>query len=144
MPDYRFFHPIEIRYGDLDPQGHVNNAKYLTYMEQARVQYMQQLGLWDGGSFMEIGIILAEARLTFRAPVRFGQAVRAGARVSRIGNRSLAMDYSLEDTDSGAVLATGAAVLVAYDYRTAQTIPVPDEWRQRISQFEEKDFSVPA
>jgi acyl-CoA thioesterase FadM len=85
MPDYRFFHPIEIRYGDLDPQGHVNNAKYLTYMEQARVQYMQQLGLWDGGSFMEIGIILAEARLTFRAPVRFGQAVRAGARVSRTG-----------------------------------------------------------
>ena len=37
MSAYHFSYPIEVRYGDLDPQGHVNNAKYLTYMEQARV-----------------------------------------------------------------------------------------------------------
>ena len=44
MTDYKFFHPIEVRYGDLDPQGHVNNAKYLTYFEQARVHYLISLG----------------------------------------------------------------------------------------------------
>ena len=37
MADFRFYHPIEVRYGDLDPQGHVNNARYLTYLEQARI-----------------------------------------------------------------------------------------------------------
>ncbi len=38
MTDFRFFHPVEVRYGDLDPQGHLNNAKYLTFFEQARVR----------------------------------------------------------------------------------------------------------
>ena len=46
MTPYRFHHPIEVRYGDLDPQGHLNNAKYLTYFEQARVNYLIDLGLF--------------------------------------------------------------------------------------------------
>ena len=44
MSQFRFYHPIEVRYGDLDPQGHVNNAKHLTYFEQARISYMVELG----------------------------------------------------------------------------------------------------
>ena len=72
MPTFCFYHPIEVRYGDLDPQGHVNNAKYMTYMEQARVAYIRHLGLWPGGSFLDLGIILADARITFRKPILFG------------------------------------------------------------------------
>ena len=49
MTKFRYYHLIEVRYGDLDPQGHVNNACYLTYMEQARIGYIQHLGLWAGG-----------------------------------------------------------------------------------------------
>jgi hypothetical protein len=51
MNEFRFYHPIEVRYSDLDPQGHVNNAKFLTYLEQARIEYIGKLGLWDGSSF---------------------------------------------------------------------------------------------
>jgi len=65
MSDYRFFHPISVRYGDLDPQGHVNNAGFLTYMEGARVSYIRRLGLWDGKSFLEIGFILARVELDY-------------------------------------------------------------------------------
>lgn len=141
MTAYRFFHPIEIRYGDLDPQGHVNNARYLTYFEQTRANYLRHLGLWDGKSFLEIGIILAEARVSFLAPVLFGQQVQVGARVSKIGNKSLTMHYSLEDIQTGLQLAAGEAVLVAYDYAAAKTIPVPPAWRQTISEFEGASLS---
>ncbi len=133
---FRFYHPIEVRYGDLDPQGHVNNARYLTYMEQARIQYVHQLGLWNGDSFMDVGIILADVHVTYLAPIHFGQELRVGARVSRIGNKSLEMNYLLEDAHSGVELARGSSVLVAYDYRSSQTILVPDQWRQIISEFE--------
>jgi acyl-CoA thioester hydrolase len=44
MPGFHYYHPIEVRYGDLDPQGHVNNARYLTYLEQARIGYIRHLG----------------------------------------------------------------------------------------------------
>ena len=136
MPDFRFFHEIEVRYGDLDPQAHVNNAKFLTYMEQGRIAYIRDLGLWDGRSFFDIGIILAEARVTFLAPIYFGQKVKVGVRVSEIGNKSMTMEYVLLDSESGEKLATGSSVLVAYDYRLAQSRPIPDHWREVIKRFE--------
>lgn len=94
MPEYNFYHPIEVRYGDLDPQGHLNNAKYLTYMEQARIHYIEHLGLWDGGSFLDIGLILAQVEITFHAPVLFGQQVRVGMRTTTLGNKSMDMAYN--------------------------------------------------
>lgn len=136
MPDFRYFHEIEVRYGDLDPQAHVNNAKFLTYMEQGRIAYIRDLGLWDGRSFFDIGIILAEARVTFLAPIHFGQKVKVGVRVSEIGNKSMTMEYLLLDGESGEKLATGSSVLVAYDYRLAQTRRIPDHWRETITRFE--------
>jgi len=54
MSQFNFYHPIEVRYGDLDPQGHVNNAKQVTYFEQARIAYKIHLGLFAiGQSFMD-------------------------------------------------------------------------------------------
>lgn len=146
MNHYRFFHPIEIRYGDLDPQGHVNNARYLTYMEQARIQYIKHLGLWQGESFLDVGIILAEVRVTFHASILFGQPIQVGVRVSRLGNKSMDMEYLIHNADTGQEFATGSSVLVAYDYRSLRTIPIPPHWRQTISQFEglaEPQHSLP-
>jgi acyl-CoA thioester hydrolase len=137
MTQYRFYYPIEIRYGDLDPQGHVNNAKYMTYFEQTRVQYLIHLGLFNKGqSFLNVGIILAEARITFLSPLGFGEDARVGACTTRLGNKSFDMDYSLQDTANGKEIATGSAVLVSYDYSTQTTIPIPDHWRKCISGFE--------
>lgn len=137
MARFRFYHLIEVRYGDLDPQAHVNNASFLTYMEQARISYIQALGLWDGRSFMDIGIILAEAQVVYKAPIYYGQKVRAGVRVSKLGTKSLTMEYVLEDADSGLPLATGKTILVTYDYHQSCSIPIPEDWRQKINAFEE-------
>lgn len=137
MPEFRFHYPIQVRYGDLDPQGHVNNAKYLTYFEQARVHYLLRLGLFDKGqSFTNIGIILAEVRVTFLAPLQYGTDVRIGMRISRLGNKSMTAEYTLMDAASNKELATGSAVLVGYDYRTNETLPIPEEWRGKIAEFE--------
>jgi acyl-CoA thioester hydrolase len=136
MADFQFFHPVEVRYGDLDPQGHVNNARYLTYFEQARVSYIVHLGLWKHGSFMDFGLILADAQVTFKAPVLFGQRVQVGVRSIRLGNKSMTMEYRLEDIETGKELATGSSVMVAYNYHKEETIPIPTDWRQRIEQFE--------
>ena len=136
MSKFRFYHPIEVRYGDLDPQGHVNNARYLTYMEQARVKYVRAVGMWDGGSFLHLGMIMADARITFKSPILWGQPIRVGVRIVRLGRKSMDSIYSIEDTQSGQILAEGSSVLVAYDYKSASTIPIPDHWRQIIAEFE--------
>ena len=137
MGEFRFLHPIEVRYSDLDPQGHVNNARFLTFFEQARVSYLIHLGLFSKDqSFLDVGIIIADAKVTFLAPVYFGQDVRVGVRVSRIGNKSMSMEYQMIDSADGKELATGSTTLVAFDYHEHQTIPVPQKWRTKIHDFE--------
>jgi len=137
MSDYHFYHSIEVRYGDLDPQGHVNNAKHLTYFEQARVAYMIHLGLFTKDqSFMKIGVIVADVHITYLAPVYFGQNIRIGVRTAKIGNKSMAWEQDVMDADSGQELSQGKLVIVTYDYETGKTISVPQEWREKIIEFE--------
>ena len=137
MSEFRFFHPIEVRYGDLDPQGHLNNAKYLTYFETARINYFVHLGLFKPGqSFMDIGIILADARITFHAPVQYGTLVKVGVRTSKLGNKSMTIEQNIVNAETDEELATGQVILVAFDYHTNKTLPIPKEMRETISNFE--------
>jgi acyl-CoA thioester hydrolase len=137
MSDYHFYHPIEVRYGDLDPQGHVNNAKHLTYFEQARIQYMIELGLFTKDqSFMEIGVILADVHITYFEPIYFGQNIKVGVHASKIGNRSMTWQQNIVAADTGKELAKGEVVMVTYDYKEEKTIPIPQEWREKIIEFE--------
>ncbi len=137
MTDYRFYHPIEVRYADIDAQGHLNNAKFLTYFEQARIQYLRHLGLFSSGqSFMDIGVILADVHLAFRAPVLWGMDVRVGVRTLKLGNKSMTVAQCLRNGPDGPVMAEGEVVLVTYDYRSGVTIPLPQAWRDIIARFE--------
>ena len=137
MSDYHFYHPIEVRYGDLDPQGHVNNAKHLTYFEQARVQYMIELGLFSKDqSFMKIGVILADVHITYFEPIYFGQNIKVGVRASRFGTKSMTWDQNILEAETGKELARGEVVIVTFDYKEGKTIPIPQEWREKISEFE--------
>ncbi len=136
MGSFLFYHPIEVRYGDLDAQGHVNNACYLTYLEQARIAYIHHIGLWSGSSFLDMGVILADLHITYRAPIYYGQPIRVGTRTLKLGNKSFTMEQCIEDTRNGQELAAATCVLVAYDYRAEKSIPIPTDWRQTITTFE--------
>lgn len=136
MTNFNFYHPVEVRYGDLDPQGHLNNARYLTYFEAARINYIVHLGLWQGGSFLGMGMIVANAQVNFLSPVFFGQKLKVGVKITRLGNKSMHMEYSLLDTETGSEMANGSTVLVAYDYQSGKTIRIPEHWRDVISTFE--------
>jgi len=137
MSQFHFYHPVEVRYGDLDPQGHVNNAKHLTYFEQARIAYLVKLGLFTKDqSFMEIGIILADVHITYFEPVYFGQNIKIGVHAAKLGNKSMTWEQNILDADTGKELAKGEVILVTYDYREEKTMSIPQEWREKITKFE--------
>lgn len=128
---------MEVRYGDLDPQGHLNNAKYLTYFEQARVHYLTELGLFSNDqSFMDIGVIIADIHIRYHLPVFLGTPLKVGVRTSRIGRRSLTFEQCLAGDAGTPVYASGAVILVTYDYRARATIPVPPDWREKLVAYD--------
>jgi len=137
MSEFKFFHPVEVRYGDLDPQGHLNNAKYLTFFEQARVEYLIHLGLFrKDQSFMEAGVILADAHITYLAPIHYGDDVKVGVRTSKLGNKSMTVEQNIMGSVTSKEFARGEIVMVTFDYTGQKTIPVPEEWRKIITKFE--------
>jgi acyl-CoA thioester hydrolase len=98
---------------------------------------MIELGLFTRDrSFMEIGVIVADVHITYLEPVYFGQNVKVGVHVRKLGMKSMTWEQDVVDADSGRELARGEVVLVTYDYQAEKTIPIPQVWRQRITEFE--------
>jgi acyl-CoA thioester hydrolase len=138
VTDFRFSHPIEVRYADLDPQRHVNNVTLFSYLEQSRARYFQHLGLWNGEDFDDIGIIIAEASASFKAPIPYQARVIVSLGVSRLGVKSFDIDYVVHDGE-GKVFATGRTVVVAYDYLHSASRPIPSTWRHILAEYEGLD-----
>ncbi len=133
---FRFYYPIQVRYGDLDPQWHVNNARFLTYLEQARLAYLIHLGLFDGHSFLDLGLIVADIHIAYRAPIALMEELRVGVKTVRLGNKSLKMVYMIENPTTGQVKAQAEVVMVAYDYHRQTSVPLNEHWRETIAAFE--------
>lgn len=129
---------IQLRFKDIDKMGHVNNANYLTYIELARVKYFEDVVGTDKKWSQQVGIILARIEIDYKAPVFLHDTIFVYTRCSRIGNKSLTLDWSIvrEKQNQEEVVAQGIAVLVCYDYAHEKTIPIPEEQRKAIERFE--------
>jgi len=124
-----FVHEEQVRFRDLDPMGHVNNAVFLTYLEQARVAFFSEMGAATG--LEDMNMIVARVEIDFKAPVRLGQEVEVSVRASRFGTKSFDLDYELRV--EGDLVAVAKSVQVAYDYKRREPVPVPAEWREKLS-----------
>lgn len=128
---FRFSCPVEIRFADMDALAHVNNAKYFTYMETARLQYFRQIVGWQGDR-SDLGVILARATCDFKLPLVLGDLAQVHVRVTRLGDKSFEFEYAIVRVPDQAAAAIGNTVQVAYDYETNTSIRIPNEWRQKM------------
>lgn len=131
MDGYSFVHRETARFRDLDPMGHVNNAVYLTWMENARIEFLRALGTFDEVDATGMTMILARAEVDFRSPVTFDEQVEVGVRASRFGTKSFDLEYELRVGER--LVAEAKTVLVAYDYATNSAKEIPTAWRQRLA-----------
>ena len=129
MPASDFTHLEQVRFRDLDPMGHVNNAVFLTYIEQARVAFLTEVGAATG--LEDMNLIIARVEIDFKAPVRFGQELEISVRASQFGTKSFELEYVLRV--DGEVVAEAKSVQVAYDYGRREPVTLPSEWREKLT-----------
>ena len=123
----------EIRFSDVDAYGVVHNAKYIVYMEQARIHWWRQAmgeGTWD---WSKVGVLVAHHTIDYVRPVRLGDVLEVSSHIGALGNKS--MDVHYEMTCNGHPVARAKTVLVCFDHQTQATIPVPEPWRQALAAF---------
>jgi acyl-CoA thioester hydrolase len=126
----------DVAFRDLDGLGHVNNAVYLSYVESARLAYMQEVvGPLE---LEELGIV-ADVKISFRSPASLGETLEVCHRVSRVGETSLVFDFEIQGGD-GRLVAEGSTVHVAFDYEARRPVPVPEKWRSRIESYEARSL----
>ena len=138
--------PVSVRFpvqwGEMDAFGHVNNARFLTWFETARIAYLTQVGLWSATP-AGLGPILASAQVDFVRPVVFPAELAVRARVSRIGTTSLLMEYAVEDAASGVLYARGSSAIVTLEYPAYRKVPVPGALRAAIETLEGRALPPP-
>lgn len=130
----------EVRFSDLDAFGHVNNAKFLTFFEEARVKYFDDIVSFPV-YWSRQGLILARIECDFRDAIKHGDEITVYTRCSRIGNKSFDLDYLIEKKSKEGVTSiasTGMSVIVAFDYEKNETMAVPGVWLKDIKEFEGK------
>lgn len=139
---FRHHTRLEVRFRDIDAFGHVNNAAFVTYLEQARIRYL--IDNLHVDTPQHLPLILAALQVDFRAPILFGQEVEIGTRVDWVGNTSFSLSHRMTagtGPDAGDRLAAEATtVLVAYDYATERPIRVPDPWRVAFAAYERRNL----
>jgi acyl-CoA thioester hydrolase len=127
--------PIQIRFKDIDKLGHVNNANHVTYFELARLDYFYAFASdniiidWENE-----GIILAKVEVEYKQPILLEDKVFVYTWVSKMGTKSFDMSCSIVKVVNGveSEVAKGLAVIVCFNYKTNQTILIPEEWKAKM------------
>lgn len=120
---------IDVRWGDMDAMGHVNNTVYLRYFEMVRIDWLKNAG----GIFDERGCgpVIVNAFLNFIRPVEYPGELLARHYVGEAGRTSVDTFLTLERADQpGVVWAEGGARLVWTDFKVGKAVPLP-EWMRR-------------
>lgn len=130
MNDFRFVHAVAVRFRDIDEMGHAHHTLPLVYIEEARSAYWR-----DVLGRAELDFIMGEAGVRFHRRIRYPSTVRVGVRTTRLGRRSLSMEYEIRD-DDGELLADGWSEQVMYDYAAGASKPIPEEMRARVRAYE--------
>jgi acyl-CoA thioester hydrolase len=141
--EFRYEHPIEVRFVDTDALGHVNNAVYLSYFEAARAGYYAAVAGAPFGTGEHSGertFVIAQANVVYRAPAFFGETLLVGCRFSWTGRSSFGLEYVVRaeasPIASARVVADGESVQVMFDLVRNRVMRMPADLMELFEAYE--------
>ena len=124
--DFEHWGSLQTRWRDLDAMGHINHAAYLTFMENARLEFYESLGFTSRNNGQVDGIILASMNIQYHEQVNHPSDLDIGQQIVRVGNKSFDMSTAIFLKDRDSPVLSAIFTLVSFNYKLNQSIPVPD------------------
>ena len=143
---FRHFTPSPTRWGDCDRFGHVNNVQFVRYYESGRLDYFREVLDMEAGAEPRQTLIIADIQVNFLQQINHPCALEVGSRISRLGISSFDFEAAIFAPGEDEPYSTARAACVWFDYAANRSMPIPDDARHIIRQFEglEHDrFAVP-
>jgi acyl-CoA thioester hydrolase len=134
--------PLRPRFRDTDAMGHINNAVYVTYLEVARQEYWRAFRSSD--DYKVVPFILARVEVDFRSEALMRETLELRIRCSFVGGKSFGFEYEIREEATKRLVVQANSVQVFYDYERKQSVPCPDDMRERLESFEGRALSRPA
>jgi acyl-CoA thioester hydrolase len=129
-PDgWAYCHVDRVRFGAMR---HVNNVSFLSFFEDARIQYLTQLLGDDPTSRSGFGLIFAECKINYRAPAFFDEEIRTCVRPEEVARSSVRLAFAMHAVGDGRLLAEGYGTVVCYDYAAGRSMPLPESFRAAL------------
>ena len=122
---------LRIDWSEIDLFGHINNLAILKYIQAARVNFMELIGLMQLQSEIGIGPILASTSCQFRKPLFYPGQVLIYSKVDVIRNSSFHIQHEVQN-DKGEIVADAHDIIVMYDFEKRIKLMIPDELRSKI------------
>jgi acyl-CoA thioester hydrolase len=129
---------LPVQWGNQDLFGHVNGVVYFRWVESARVEYLNRIGLGHLLSSQRIGPILASVKCDYRRQLKHPDTLHVSASITEMGRTSMKMSHLIYSTAQQAIAAQGESIIVIFDYANQRPVPVPDAIRAKVDSLERR------
>lgn len=122
---------IELRWGDCDQLGHINNVYYLEYAQEARLRYFRQ---WADAGIRVGSVVVRRVEVDFERELKYSaKVINVEVSITKVGNTSFTMRQRILDRN-GVLYADVVAVIVLVDLEAGKAIPLPAEARALLEE----------
>ena len=125
---------LRVRTYELDSFGHVNNSVYLNYLEEARSEFLKQVGQpFDDFARLGVHLVIIEANVRYLSPARYGDEIEIRGAFTDVGAATLTIIYSLTEVASGRLIARAMTRAAFVDGQTDRPTRAPAAFREAFS-----------
>lgn len=138
---YRHTLPIQLRFNDVDRFGHVNNTVYFSFYDLGKSDYFAQV--CPGVDWAENGIVTVHVQADFLAQIFATDNIAVQTAVTSIGTKSLTLAQRVVDLSTQEVKCIGTSIMVAYNLKRHESMPIQEEWAEAICAYEGRNVRKP-
>jgi len=123
LTDFSFQHSMKTRWRDLDAFRHVNNATFLSYIEDARILFFKRWNI----NLKEKSLIVASVKIDYINQLEHPATIVIGQKVSRLGNKSFDIQSAVFKKSNLELICSSIVTSVCYDFTNNKTVEIFDE-----------------
>ena len=124
---------IQLRFSDFDIMGHVNNAKYMDFIDLGIDDYLNNT-LCLNYDLDKASLIVKAKNIVYEAQIKRNESIAVITSTARIGSKSITLHHDIINVDTNEVKSVCDTTMVGFNYSTQQAIEIPEKWRDKITQ----------
>jgi acyl-CoA thioester hydrolase len=136
--DYKHKITVKVRFNEVDMLGVCNNAVYINYFEQARLDYFKNIGLIPHDGLFSDGRLFYVVRneINYSNPAKFDDELEIYSRISLIKNSSFKFEHLIIKRKSKLEVANGSGIIVQVDPKTMKSLELPQNFYEKVRDFD--------